>query len=62
MEDEKLFIDFKSLICPTANDKSAGPQEMINMQDDDGEYENLPFHGMQSPPNKVIDLCTYTYS
>lgn len=21
---------------------------------DDGEYENLPFHGMQSPPSKVI--------
>lgn len=39
-----------------ASDKMA-PQESIDIQDD-GEYENLPFHGMANAPNKV---CCNSY-
>lgn len=37
----------------TIADEKAKPPADLMADPDNGEYENLPFHGMQSPPNKV---------
>lgn len=47
----KIRDNMSSLNVCIANDKVA-PQDSIDLQDD-GEYENLPFHGMANAPNKV---------
>ena len=42
--------NFLLFILFIANDKSSVEEDRLT---DPGEYENLPFHGMQNAPNKV---------
>lgn len=50
-----LRIAYKPRLCLiSVNDKSSAAGDPLT---DPGEYENLPFHGMQSAPNKVSYIC-----